>query len=70
MYIELNVRFVDKTSCCEYRSLRVIEHIGMLERDDKSIEDDEDEKGVSQRLREDKHKGLSLKSQTYRQRAD
>ena len=45
--VELNVRLVDKTSCCENRSLRVIKHIGMLERDDESIENDEDEKGMS-----------------------
>ena len=40
--VELYVRFVDKASCREDGSLRVIKHVGMLKSDDESIEDDKD----------------------------
>ena len=61
--VELHVRLVDKTSCRKDLSLRVVEHVAVLQRDSKSIKNDEDEKGVSQRLREDEHVGFSLKNQ-------
>ena len=61
--VKLHVRLVDKTSCRKDLSLRVVEHVAVLQRDSKSIKNNEDEKGVSQRLREDEHEGLSLKNQ-------
>ena len=68
--VELDVRFVNETSCRKDLSLCVVEHVAVLQRDNKSVENDEDEKGVSQRLCENKHEGLSLNDQIYRRKAD
>ena len=42
MYIELDVRFVNKTPCRMYCSLRVVKHIIMLQRHDEFVKDDYD----------------------------